>query len=279
MCKLVFETQEQRLALRDLKFWDMAGAKVDSALARERLAAGGAALFATRKIPAYYLAVFKPDTLLIEASPHALLPQPMIMPVPVPAPQPMPAPPAANPPVAVPAPAVAPMPVAPNPPVAASGSGVSTEGKSERRPQPTVQLATITGDKLGLRTHLRVRTSETSYLEKLNEQGQKQRMPFSLETESIQDVERFYPLSVIQVTTAAGKEVAAAELPKLLSQTRCVLVSSDGQPIDKEWLQLVRPTALLVTLPALPAPAMPSPVTAPVPFAPYAPAGTPASTP
>jgi hypothetical protein len=272
MCKPVIQTQEHRLALRDVKFWDMAGAEVEPAQVRERLGAGGAALFATRKIPAYYLAVFKPDTLLIEVSPQALMPQPVILPVPRPAPPspvssaPVPNAPVANAPVAN-APVAAPAPAPANPPVAAPGITISAEAKPMHGPQPSVQLATLAGDKLGLRTHLRVRSSETSYVEKLTDQGQKQRVPFSIETESIQDVERFYPTRVIQVATAAGQEVAATELPKLLSQTRCVLVSSDGQPISEEWLKLVRPTALLITPPAMPAPMMAPPVAAPAPAA------------
>jgi hypothetical protein len=254
VCKLVSELRKETFPTESVQFWNTAGEEVDLEKGRERLKAGETVLYAFRKVPSYYLSVFKPETLVLQVTPQPA----MIVPEPAPA-DPAPAPePKEVPPAEAPAPAADEA----TPPIPAG-------------PQPTVRLATFAEDKVGLRTYVKNVSETTAMVEKINAEGRKELVPFSMETETIQDVEIRYPLLALKITTAAGKAVAEADLPKLLAKPRCVLVSVDGQPVSPEWLKIVRPEALIVVPPPMSAPMVapvlippgppPAPGAAPVP--------------
>ncbi|MFN0021773.1 MAG: hypothetical protein ACKVP0_26295 [Pirellulaceae bacterium] len=270
-CKQVTVMEKMAFTMELIQVWDTEGAKVDAAKARKRLEAGETVLFANRKVPSYYLSVFKPETLVLQFTPYQVaMPAPGAVPEPPPAPVPVPriVPPAAAP---VPAPAApAPRPVPADAPSAEAPAVAPAVG-----PSPTVKLAALTKSGIGLRTYVKNVSTNTAMMEKVDGEGKKEMIPYSIETESIQDIELRYPLAALKIMTAEGKEVAEADLPKLLEKPRCVLVSADGQAVSKEWLKIVRPEALIVVPPpaapplaiSAPAPA-PAPVPVPLPATP-----------
>ena len=147
--------------------------------------------------------------------------------------------------------------------------------------------------KLGLRSFTK-QVSTESAMREITVKGKKQSAPFSIEVESIVDIERKYPLDAVKVRRADKKPVSEADLAKLLAADRCVLVSTDGQEVDARFLKIVKPDALIVVapIPLPPAPAiraMPppapsvsppvrvTPAPAPVPMAPPGPPAKPVS--
>jgi hypothetical protein len=300
---------KQKLPLAGVQAFDMQGKRVDGDQLGEALKEPRTVLLASRKVPRYYLTIYKPDTLLLVATPQAVFaapaahgaaplaapieatprldpPKALAAPV-VPArPEAAPklddpkpdAPPKADgpqtlPPPTVPAPAKPdaprplPAPAAVAPPVlsapALSGT-VALAGSSLQEPLPSI--ARIVDDKLGLRRYVKDVSSETGMRE-VEQDGVKKLAPFSVEVESITDVERKYPQSVLKIYRADGKPLADDELAKLKDTERCVLVSSDGKDVDARYLKIVKPETLIVVPPSPPMPFIaPTPIGTPLPL-------------
>ena len=123
---------QQKVSLESAEAYDMQGKRVDEDQLADALKEERTILLATRKVPRYYLTVYKPDTLLLVIAPqdlygppHPIPPAPLlpagVVPVKPDAPPTLPtlipapgeAPPKADPPPAAPAPPAAPKPTAP----------------------------------------------------------------------------------------------------------------------------------------------------------------------
>lgn len=313
------ETSEvqQKLPSESVQAFDMQGRRVADDQLAAALKEQRTVLLASRKVPRYYLTIYKPDTLLLVAMPQVgfagpaavggapLLPSTTITPtldppkvLPAPAvplkpevapnldsPKPD-SPPKPDAPPTLPAPTVpaVPKPDAPRPlpspaavapppltPVAALGA-VPLGGSSIQEPLPSI--ARIVDDKLGLRRYVKDVSSETAMRE-VEQDGVKRLAPFSVEVESITDVERKYPQNALKIYRADKKPLADDELAKLKDTERCVLVSSDGKDVEGRYLKIVKPDTLIVVPPPPPMPFMapasppaPSPAKIPMPPAP-----------
>jgi hypothetical protein len=145
--------------------------------------------------------------------------------------------------------------------------------------RPTVQFASWSGHRLALRTYLRdvVKQTTSSTIEQNGEQRQIQT---EIEIDSISDIQRTYAPVAVKISRADKKPVTSNQLQNLLSRERAVLVSTNGQPVDPSFLEIVRPDTLVAIPPQLhpqhmvPAVAMPAPAapyTAPAPYTPPAP--------
>jgi hypothetical protein len=124
-------------------------------------------------------------------------------------------------------------------------------------------MARMVDDKIGLRRYVKEVTTQTG-MRTIEHDGVKKLAPFSIEVESISDIERKYPQSVVKIQRADGKALADGERAKLLASERCVLVSGDGQQIDERFLKIVKPDALIVIIPPVAPP--PPPMLAPTPI-------------
>lgn len=275
ICRSVAVTEAHVLLAKYLRFWDMTGAPVDSKKGLERLQTGDTVLFADRKVPSYYLSVFKPETLLVQFTPRPVemsVPKfdmdPSIPPVPAPAE----APPSDPAPV-VPAPRTAEVPqAAETDEEQPDATGADLPPASMPGFPPVLKLATMKDKTISLRQYVKKTTTKSAIVPKKMEDGQVAQVPVSYELEYVQDLEYHYPVAALQVRTADGKEVPETELAKLLAKGRTVLVSADGQPVSANWLKIVRPEALVVVgpppptlTPALDSPAPPETAPAPAP--------------
>ena len=265
-------TQQHKLAVDRAQVFDMHGKRVAAEKIAEALAEERTILLAARKVPGYYLSIYKPDTLLVVVAPQGLFqpsppvaapqpgprvdPQPAA-PVPVEVPQP-------EPPRMLPAPAASTRPASPAP--AAPGVLVAAAPiAAALAVEPQVSIARILQDKLTLRQYVKNVTSGRAYRE-IEADGVKKVAPFSIEVESITDVERKYPQGVLKIYRADKKPLADDEIAKLKETERCVLVSSDGKEVDADYLKIVKPDTLIVVAPV--APSLPPPAPIPSPTAP-----------
>jgi hypothetical protein len=269
VAKCVPTTQQQKIPIDRAQVFDMQGKRVAAEKIAEALAEERTILLAARKLPGYYLSIYKPDTLLVVVAPQGLFqpslpiaapqpgprvdPQPAA-PVPVEAPQP-------EPPRTLPAPAVTTPPAPPDraaPGVAVAAAPIAAVPAAE----PQVSIARILQDKLALRQYVKSVTSETGSRE-VEADGVKKLAPFSIEVESITDVERKYPQGVLKIYRADKKPLADDEIAKLKETERCVLVSSDGKEVDAGYLKIVRPDTLIVVAPVTPSLLPPAPIPSP----------------
>jgi hypothetical protein len=127
-------------------------------------------------------------------------------------------------------------------------------------------MARIVDDKIGLRRYVKDVTTQTG-MRTIEQDGVKKLAPFSIEVESISDIERKYPQSAVKIQRADGRALVEGEQAKLLAADRCVLVSGDGLEVDERYLKIVKPETLIVIVPpaAPPAPMLPpAPIAAPL---------------
>jgi hypothetical protein len=273
ICKTVWNKMQFKVAQENVAAFDMQARPVAAEKLAEALKGDTTVLLANRNVAKYYLAVYKPETLLLVVEP-----QHMIFDAPPPPPGAAPAPPAEaaapaasdaslfivafQPPAPVPAPAA---------PVAEAQANLGME--------PQVSMAKLANGKLTLRSYMKD-TWTDSATRFVDVKGVKKEVAFEIEQESVVDVERRYPQDAVKIYRADGKPVAAAELTKLLTSDRCVLVSTDGQDVSANYLKIVKPDALIVVAP-VPAPqaVVCAPATAPVPVPAPRPAPAPAPAP
>jgi hypothetical protein len=280
ICKPVQTTMQRTIPIETAQAFDMQGQRVEANQLTDALAEGKTVLLATRKVPRYYLTIYRPDTLLLVMPAHewqgaplagvpmlpALTPVEGVKPE---APRILPAPTAPTPSAPPEAPRTLPAPVVSAPPA---------EARALPAPaiEPQVSMARIVEDKIGLRRYVKDVSTQTA-MRTIEQDGIKKLAPFSIEVESITDVERKYPQAVVKIQRADGKALDDGQQAKLLASDRCVLVSGDGQAIDDKYLKIVKPEALVVIVPPSAPPSPPVKV-APVPIpAPPPPAPIPAS--
>jgi len=266
--KPVHSTFESRVPADKISAFSMAGKPVDADRLKQALKEETTVLVANRKVPGYYLGVYKSDTLLLVVEPQYLW-HGHVRGYAMPAPQGgeegevVPPPP---PPDAAPAPIVdAPRRVAPPPapaPIAAAPPAKAPAAPADALPHrappgmaPRVSLAKITGPTLGLRSYLKDVSSQT-VMRKVDVKGVTKEVAVAVETESITDVETRYPQDAVKIVRADGKPLQAGELARLLSSERCVLMSGDGKDVDPSYLKIIRPEALIIVAP-IPEPPMP----------------------
>jgi hypothetical protein len=265
ICKPVWNSVQFRQPLETTEVYDMQGAQLKGDKLAAALKELRTIVFANRKVPKYYLSIYKPDTLLVVQNFAAYA---SVAPVAgfVPPPPPGDVPPAPAP-APVPAPAPAPRPT-PAPPIEVPDDAPQV---AQRGMEPLVSLAKSAGGKLSLRSYVKNVDSQTAYRE-LEEEGVTRKAPVEIKTESIVDVERTIPQAAVKVYRADKKPLAAADLAKALESDRCVLVSTDGHDVTADYLKIVKPETLIIVTP-IPAPPMPMVVPAapaPLPAAPGA---------
>lgn len=275
--KPVSSVIEHRVALKHLQAFDMQGKRVDDDQLTDALEEGRTILLATRKVPRYYLTIYKVDTLLVVVDPQdlyaappapgvaPLLPTTTVVPPKVDAPRVLPPP-------GVPARADAPLKPAAAPkadatPAAPGGAALLAAATSM---EPQVSIARIVDDKIGLRRYVKDITNETAYRE-VEKDGVKELVPVAVEVESITDVERKYPRDLLKIYRADKKPLTDDELDKLKDTERCVLVAVDAKDVDPKYLQIVKPETLIVVAPMAPQPHLSAPIIAPGPLSPPAP--------
>lgn len=258
MCvmKPIANSFQSRVALDKIQAYDMSAKRITEERLAEALEKETTVLLADRKVPAYYLAVYKPDTLLLVVKPQDLYGSPVgyapsveggeVTPPPADGDAPMVVAPMA--PVRVPAPA-------PRPEILPGAA-------------PRVAMAQSKDGKVSLRSYLKDVTKQTVQGE-TRENGVTKKVQFEVETESVNDTEVKYPERAVRLQRADGKPVDANDAGKLLATYRNVLVSTDGKDVNPAYLKIVRPDALIIIAP-IPSPTLPGGVVAPAP-APMAP--------
>lgn len=235
--KKVSNNFQSRVSIDKIEAFDMAGKPIVADRLKQALQEETTVLLANRKVASYYLSVYKPETLLLVIEPQNLYQAVPDAPPPVPADAPAPAP--------APAPVATPVPAAPPTPL----PGMA----------PRVSVAKSANDTLVLRTFLKDIATQTAYRE-VRQESVTKKVPFSIETISISNVETKYPRTAVRVYRADGKPVTAEEIAKLLSSERGVLLSTDGENIDPTYLKIVQPQALIIVVP-IPEPPVPRPGT------------------
>jgi hypothetical protein len=286
--RVITSLMQQKVALESAEAYDMQGKRVAADQFGDALKEERTILLATRKVPRYYLTVYKPDTLLLVIAPQvlygspvpsgpALLPvgpgvappkidAPRTLPAPAPvpgdppkveAPRALPAPTAPAPGEAAPKPDAPPKPTAPRtlpaptvpaPAGDAPAAAVLPALAAAASSEPLVSMARIVDDKLGLRRYVKDISSETALREE-DVDGVKKLVPVSIEVETITDVERKYLQNLVKIYRADKKPLAEDEIARLKDSERCVLVSSDGKEVDPKYLKIVKPEALIVVAP------------------------------
>lgn len=265
VCKPVTSTIEHTISVDTAQAFDMQGRRIEAPRLADALAEGTTILLAGRKVPRYYLTIYKPDTVLLVVEPQNTV---------------APLPPAGVP-IVPPAAASAPAPAAPPKPAAVlpMPATVATVAPAAAAPfgvpnfEPQVRMARIVDDRLGLRSYVKDVSQETASGEQ-DVDGVKKLVTIQVEVESITDVERKYPLGLIKFSRVDKKALTDDETAKLKESERCVLVSADGKEIDARWLKIVKPDVLIIVAPLTQSPlqvapaALPPPLPLPVPMPP-----------
>lgn len=261
ICKPVTNQLQYNVAAERVQAFDMQGKPVSARELAKALKEETTVLLATRKVPKYYLGIYRADTLQLVVDPMMLAYASTGQGYGVPTPGPMPQPTAPVAPrvegslLPVPAPVVVEQspvsrraPVAPQPSRAAAPSSPTAASPELKGMEPQVSMARSADSKIGLRTYVKQVNSETSARDIVTE-GKKKRVDVAVEVISIVDVERKYPLDAVTIRRADKKPLAGADLAKLLATDRCVLVSTDGEEVDARFLKIIKPDALIVVVP------------------------------
>jgi hypothetical protein len=241
-----------------------------------------------RALPPAMAAVFKPDTIVLGLPPEAPQPEfgapmliepregpinqtaPTILPVappepapraPVPAPakrvpQPRPASGVFKPAVfQAPAddiPSVEDFPAADEPAVepAPAGDAPSLPTSSP----PSLQLATL-AESGGVNLKTVTSFENTSYITmmKTDDKGEPTNETQSVPVTQLYEtsVTTTYPMDLVMAVTVDGRKVPPSILTRYLKSERAVVVAAEGPDVDKFWLQNMKPTTVVMSVPAV----------------------------
>lgn len=310
VCVPKVHTETRGVPAAKIQAFDMTGQPIATDKLAATLKEGTMALLAVRRVPSFYLSVYKPDTILLVVKANdfystnleGIAPPPGFAPPGLPAPPipapiaPLPPPPAPGPVAPLPPPPVPLAPPAlplPPPPVPKLNPAPAAKPETDIAflqpeadaadfpvtPGPFATIATIADGKLSLRDYLK-EPSQESATYSITVDGKSVSAACQIEIESITDVERKYPLAAVKIGRANGAELAPAEAAQALAKARCVLKSTTGRKVDSAYLAIVRPETLIVSVPTS-MPRMDAPVEVPaaapaagipMPVAPLAPA-------